>query len=245
MSRTLHPSELAQILQNRLVAKSATIGLLALSCILLSGAVRSPDSRVWLFGGTLGTAILARLTHRIAIDAERQFDDSKDISLTNWQNQFFKRTRDGGLTLEGQILPTEPDRLPLFDWSELSDSDQYPVLAIIAPMGGGKSRLVKYLGKYVLFDKQPNIVAFDIYARKQDWENAATEYDQMLKVMESDLKEIDDRKLKYRSGENSFSPQLRVLEEAVDTLPNIKRSVKPQKKSLIVGSEFMFQLRES
>ncbi|MBD1847006.1 hypothetical protein H6F89_27085 [Cyanobacteria bacterium FACHB-63] len=226
-NRTIHPSELTQLLQNRFAARSAAVGLLLVSLSLLAGASRSksPEARLWLFGGSFVSAVLCRAVHKIAIDNERLFEDSRDISLTNWQNQLFKRTRDEQLTLEAQVQPEteKPDLLPLFEWGELSDSDQHPVLAVIAPMGGGKSRLVKWLGKYVLFDRQPSIVAFDIYARQSDWgAGGVTEYDQMLEIMEKDLAEIDDRKQQYRKGQDNFSPELRVLEESVDTLPNVK-----------------------
>lgn len=223
MTRTIHPSELSQFVRTHFLAKSAAVSILIISLCLLAGGTRSqsPEFRMILFGSSLATAFLSRQVHKIAIDAERQFDDSRDISLTNWQNQLFKRTRDDQLTVQVQPIAAEPDRLPLFNWAELADSDQHPVLAIIAPMGGGKSRLVKYLGKYVLFDRQPSIVAFDIYARDRDWDSAAVEYADMLKVMESDLIDIENRKNRYRNGETEFSPELRVLEESVDTLPNI------------------------
>jgi hypothetical protein len=223
MTRHIHPSELTQLIQNRLIARSVALGLLIIGLGLLAGGSRSksPEARLWLFGGGFGCALLCRVVHKIAIDNERLFEDSRDISLTNWQNQLFKRTRDEGLTLEAQVQQPEPERVPLFDWSELADSDQHPVLAVIAPMGGGKSRLVKWLGKSVLFDRQPSIVAFDIYSRQGDWEQGITEYADMLGVMKDDLAEISDRKQRYRVGESDFAPQFRVLEEAVDTLPNI------------------------
>lgn len=224
MTRSIHPSELAQLLQNRFIARSAAVSALVLSLILLAGATRSqvPEIRICLFGTSLATAYLARQMHRIAIDAERQFDDSKDISLTNWQNQLFKRTRDDQLTLEVQVPVREPERLPLFDWTRLQDEDDHPVIAIVAPMGGGKSRLARYLAKYAIFDKHPQIVALDIYARSTDWENAAVDHESMLDVMKADLEEINDRIPRYRANESNFEPRFRVLEEAVDTLPNVR-----------------------
>lgn len=224
--RQIHPSELTQLIQNRFTARFAALGLLLLSLGLLGGASRSkvPESRMWLFAGALGSAVLCRIVHRIAIDNERLFSDARDIGLTNWQDQFFRRTRGESLTLEGEIVQSdrEPERMQLFDWNELSDSDLHPVIAIISPMGGGKSRLVKFLGKHVLFDRQPSITAFDVYSRDGDWQRGVTEYDQMLEVMKTDLEEIDARKQQYRGGRNDFDPVLRVLEEGVDTLPNIK-----------------------
>jgi hypothetical protein len=224
MTRTIHPSELSQFVRTHFLAKSAAVGILVISLCLLAGGSRSqtPEFRLWLFGSSLATAFLSRQIHKIAIDAERQFDDSRDISLTNWQNQLFKRTRDEKLTLELQPAPAEPERMPLFEWAQLQDEDEHPVIAIVAPMGGGKSRLARYLAKYAIFDKHPQIIALDIYARDSDWDFAAVEYSQMLAVMKADLEEISDRIPRYRANESNFEPRFRVLEEAVDTLPEVR-----------------------
>ena len=224
-NRTLHPSELAQLVQTRLTAKTAAIGALVMGLLLLAGGHRSNDPQVkmLLFGTTLGCAIVTRTAHRIANEHAELFQDAKDVLLTNWQDQLFRRTRGADLTLEAEViepdLSTEP--LPLFKWSDLSDEDEHPVIALVSPMGGGKSRLVKYLAKYAMFDKQPEIVAFDIYARNSDWPNAATDHAAMLRVMELDLEDIGRRLPQYRSGTSEFVPQVRVLEEAVDSLPAI------------------------
>ncbi|WNZ44460.1 hypothetical protein Q2T42_21915 [Leptolyngbya boryana CZ1] len=224
MTRTVHPSELSQFVRTHFLAKSAAVSVLIIALCLLAGGTRSqsPELRMWLFGSSLATAFISRQIHKIAIDAERQFDDSRDISLTNWQNQLFKRTRDDQLTLEVQAPVKEPERLPLFDWTRLQDEDEHPVIAIVAPMGGGKSRLARYLAKYAIFDKHPQITALDIYARSTDWENAAVDYASMLDVMKADLEEISDRIPRYRANESNFEPRFRVLEEAVDTLPNVR-----------------------
>lgn len=224
-TRQIHPSELAQLLQTRFTAKGAAIGLVVLSLLLLAGGSRAivPETKLWLFGGGFGVALLSRSVHHIARDHQELFSDARDISLTNWQNQLFKRTRDDSLTVEAIVanpVPSAP--IPLFNWTNLADEDEHPVIAIVAPMGGGKSRLVKFLAKHAMFDTQPNITAFDIYARDADWPTAATDHQTMLNVMTADLAEIYQRIPQYRSGISDFIPQVRVLEEAVDTLPGVR-----------------------
>ena len=229
-TRQIHPSELAQLLQTRFTAKGAAIGLVVLSLLLLAGGSRAivPETKIWLFGGGFGVALLSRSVHHIARDHQELFSDARDISLTNWQNQLFKRTRDDSLTVEAIVanpVPSAP--IPLFNWTNLADEDEHPVIAIVAPMGGGKSRLVKFLAKYAMFDSPPNITAFDIYARNADWPIAATDHQSMLNVMTSDLAEINQRIPQYRDGTSDFVPQVRVLEEAVDTLPGVRSLSKP------------------
>lgn len=236
-NRNIHPSELAQLLQNRLIARSAAVGLLIVALGLLAGASRSksPEARLWLFGGAFGSAILSRSVHKIAIDSERLFDDSRDISLTNWQNQLFKRTRDEGLTLEAQVQP-EPEKtelLSLFDWSELSDADEHPIFGIVSPMGGGKSRLAKFLARYILFPGQnPQISVFDVYARSNDWQGCSivTEHDGMIEAMQVDLDVIAARLQEYRSGKDDFVGMFRVLEEGADTFKSLQGMGKDSQK---------------
>ncbi|MBD1847264.1 hypothetical protein H6F89_28440 [Cyanobacteria bacterium FACHB-63] len=238
-NRTIHPSELAQLLQNRFVARSAAVGLLLVSLCLLAGASRSksPEARLWLFGGSFVSAALCRVVHKIAIDNERLFEDSRDISLTNWQNQLFKRTRDEGLTLEAQVQPEteKPELLPLFDWQELSNADEHPILGIVSPMGGGKSRLARYLARYILFPGQnPEISVFDIYARSNDWQGCSiiTEHDDMTETMSADLDVIAARLQEYRSGKDDFVGMFRVIEEGADTFKTLQAMSKDAQKTV-------------
>jgi hypothetical protein len=171
-TRQIHPSELAQIIQTRFTARTVAVGLVVLALLLLAGGSRSnaPESRLWLYGTAFGIALLSRSVHTIAKDHGELFSDARDISLTNWQNQLFKRTRPAETVIATEVIEPEATLppLPMFNWTELSDEDEHPVIAVVAPMGGGKSRLVKYLAKYAMFDTQPQIVALDIYARSQD-----------------------------------------------------------------------------
>jgi hypothetical protein len=229
--RQIHPSELAQIIQTRFTARGVAVGMVAVALLLLAGGSRSaaPESRLWLYGTALGVALLSRSVHTIAKDHNELFSDARDISLTNWQNQLFKRTRPAETVLATQIIEPETavSSLPLFQWSALADEDEHPVIAVVAPMGGGKSRLVKYLAKYAMFDTQPQIVALDIYARSADWPDAATDHASMLQLMTNDLEDLQIRIPQYRSGITDFAPRVRVLEEAVDSLPSISRISKP------------------
>jgi hypothetical protein len=222
--RQLHPSELAQLLRTRTTTKSVAVGLLAAALLLLAGGGRalSPESKLWLFGGAFGCGLMCRIVNRVASDHDELFSDATDISLTNWQNRLFKLTRNTDLVV-AELATTEPtvELMPLFNWQELSDEDEHPVIALVSPMGGGKSRLVKFLAKYAMFETHPNILAFDIYARDNDWQNAATDHQSMLDAMKNDLLDIEQRLPQYRNGQSEFVPQVRVLEEAVDSLPAI------------------------
>lgn len=230
-TRQIHPSELAQIIQTRFTARGVAVGLVALSLVLIGGASRSsaPEAKMWLYGTGFVAAVLSRTAHTIAKEHGELFSDAKDISLTNWQNQFFKRTRPAETIVATEVIEpvaVELPPLPMFKWTELADEDEHPVIAVVAPMGGGKSRLVKYLAKYAMFDTQPQIVALDIYARSQDWPAAATDHESMLELMTADLEDLQIRIPQYRNGVTDFAPRVRVLEEAVDSLPSISRMSK-------------------
>jgi hypothetical protein len=227
--RQIHPSELAQLLRTRTTTKGVAVGLLAVALLLLAGGGRAltPESKLWLFGGAFGCGLMCRIVNRVAADHDELFSDASDISLTNWQNRLFKLTRNTDLVVAEVFQPeVTPPPLPMFKWTELSDEDEHPVIAVVAPMGGGKSRLVKYLAKYAMFDTQPQIVALDIYARSQDWPDAVTDHESMLRLMTADLEDLQIRIPQYRNGITDFAPRVRVLEEAVDSLPSISRMSK-------------------
>jgi hypothetical protein len=113
----------------------------------------------------------------------------------------------------------------LFDWTRLQNADEHPVLAIIAPMGGGKSRLAKYLAKHVLYpNEEPEITVYDIYGKVQDWTDAklVTEPGAMIDQMNNQLKVITQSIAAYRQGQTNFSPKFTIFEEAPGTLPKLK-----------------------
>jgi hypothetical protein len=112
----------------------------------------------------------------------------------------------------------------LFDWAELVDGDRFPVLAVIAPMGGGKSRLVKYLGRHIL--EIPHITAVDSAARYEgDWDGCeiVRETDSLIAWMQDDLAKVEEEMERYRRNEPLRDSRFVVMEEAVDTLLSAKQ----------------------
>lgn len=149
----------------------------------------------------------------------KRVDEVLSYNAAAWTNALTRPSESTMRLLSAQSHT--PGTIPLFDWSDLQDPDEHPTFAIISPMGGGKSRLAKYLTKHVLFPGgQPSIQAIDIYGRKKDWQEAelVTEHNSMLKYLESDLEEIESRVSLYRSGQDDFQPIYTILEEAPDTL---------------------------
>jgi hypothetical protein len=145
----------------------------------------------------------------------------------SWLNMLTQPNRTAMSAIESASITTAV--LPLFDWGELADPDEHPTLAIISPMGGGKSRLAKFLAKHVLFPGQnPDLVAMDIYGRPADWKDATllTDHGAMLEQMSTDLGFISDRAAEYRKGVDSFTPRFWILEEAPDTIGTLRKSGK-------------------
>lgn len=112
--------------------------------------------------------------------------------------------------------------LPLFDWAQLADGDEHPVIAIVSPMGGGKSRLAKWLARHVIFPgRAVDIGAIDIYGRKKDWSTVVSTPEEILELMREDLVILSARESAYRAGEENFDPMFRIFEEAPDTLTTL------------------------
>lgn len=113
----------------------------------------------------------------------------------------------------------------LFDWTKLQNADEHPILAIVSPMGGGKSRLAKYLAKHILYpDEQPQITVYDIYGKLQDWTDAEliTDPKEMVDQMKIQLRSIDQSVAAYRAGQIKFPAKFTIFEEAPGTLPKLK-----------------------
>jgi hypothetical protein len=122
---------------------------------------------------------------------------------------------------------------PLFDWSELANGDEHPVIAIVSPMGGGKSRLAKWLARHVIFPAQEvDIAAIDIYGRKKDWSTVASTPQDILELMREDLLILQTREGNYREGQDNFAPMFRIFEEAPDTLTTLSQIKDAQKNTL-------------
>jgi hypothetical protein len=146
----------------------------------------------------------------------------------SWLNMLTQPSRTAMSAIESATIGNAI-ALPLFDWNELADPDEHPTLAVISPMGGGKSRLAKFLAKHVLFPGQnPDLVAMDIYGRPADWQDATllTDHGAMLEQMSTDLGFISDRAAEYRKGVDNFTPRFWILEEAPDTIGTLRKSGK-------------------
>jgi hypothetical protein len=105
----------------------------------------------------------------------------------------------------------------LFDWSRIADPDECPKLAVIGKMNAGKSRLIKYLMRHVLFPGQTvDAVSFDVFGRAWEWDGfkVIQDYQAMISQMADDLKTIKQRKRLYQEGVDDFTPMFRLLEES-------------------------------
>lgn len=113
----------------------------------------------------------------------------------------------------------------LFDWSRLQNADEHPILAIVAPMGGGKTRLAKWLAKHVLYpSEEPELTIYDIYGKISDWTDATlvTESKDMIDQMKIQLRSIDQSVAAYRTGQTKFPAKFTIFEEAPGTLPKLR-----------------------
>lgn len=121
-----------------------------------------------------------------------------------------------------------PSSLSLFDWAGLADADNHPVIGVIAPMNGGKSRLIRYLGRHVL--NTPTVRVFDVYGRIAEWEGCQVfgEYPEMAAQMADDIEAIAQEVREYRAGREAFTGVLTVMEEGADTIRHLK-SIKAYK----------------
>lgn len=131
---------------------------------------------------------------------------------------------------EDVFIDEEPeDRLAseLFDWNDLRDPEEHPVIALVAGMGGGKTRLVKYLTRHVIFDgaKEFDAIAFDIFAGGADWDGFTPicQIDQMAEQMHKDLEILAKRLEAYRKKVRNFVPMIRVIEEGRSTIPKLQK----------------------
>lgn len=110
--------------------------------------------------------------------------------------------------------PSQPEGF--FDWNELKNADQHPVLGVVGPMGSGKTRVAKWLSRHVI---EASLKVFDIYASKDDWGNAEvhSDFEVMASEMERDVDLIKNLVDQYRQGKRDFSPVVVIMEEAAAT----------------------------
>lgn len=110
--------------------------------------------------------------------------------------------------------PSQPEGF--FDWNELKNADQHPVLGVVGPMGSGKTRVAKWLSRHVI---EASLKVFDIYAAEGDWGNAEvhSDFELMAVEMTKDVDLIKNLVGQYRQGKRDFSPVVVIMEEAAAT----------------------------
>lgn len=136
----------------------------------------------------------------------------------------------GGVSVPGD----EP--LQWFNWQDLADADQHPVLALVGGMGAGKTRLAKYIARHVLGRPGEAIdaIAFDLYADNAAWEGFRCIYDhgQMVRQMAMDLELLSNRAAAYRQGQRDFTPVFRAFDESKFSIPQIRKLGKAEAQTL-------------
>jgi hypothetical protein len=185
----------------------------------------------------LGVSALAVITaevHRPGYEAARDTEQNMrrvlGYNAAAWLNMATQPNRTA--LSQTQTISTAPQLLPLFDWSELANADTHPVLGVIGPMGGGKSRLIRWLAKGTL--NTPTVKVMDIYGRQSEWAGCEVigEHPEMLALMGADVEAIAQDVKDFRSGkqESDFTGILTVLEEAPDTLKSLRGESKDDEK---------------
>jgi hypothetical protein len=183
--------------------------------------------------GALSLALVGNIARREFDKLAAIADGVRAVTINNtigWQDLATKPNRTMLRQMESVPMMSAA-AMPLFDWSVLADPDAHPTLAIISPMGGGKSRLAKFLARHVLFPGQsPELRSLDIYGRPADWNDATliTDHDAMLISMAADLRDIADRIAQYRTGKDDFPPLFWIFEEAPDTIGTLRKMGKTQ-----------------
>jgi hypothetical protein len=213
------------------------IGALAvtLTCLAIAyqpGAKLKTVTPVMLWGCALSLSAVAlgesqRRDYELARDTHQNMKRVLGYNAASWLNLMTQPNKTALRQIEA--VSTVSQSLPLFDWSELADGDNHPTLAIISPMGGGKSRLAKFLARGVLFPGQsPELRAIDIYGRPAEWQDAAlvTDHGAMLEMMRADIQDVGDRVEMYRDGQDNFTPLFWIFEEAPDTIGTLRKSSK-------------------
>lgn len=203
-------------------------GIGAVAAIVIATAVNSPymhQIRAAVGIGTVGLCIMGNATraeYENAIDITTRTRQALADNTVAWVHTTTQPTRSA--LRQTQTFTESLTPPPLFDWSEMANGDEHPVIAIVSPMGGGKSRLAKWLAKHVIFPaSNVDIAAIDIYGRKKDWATVASTSPDILELMREDLLILQTREASYREGQDDFDPMFRVFEEAPDTLTTLNQ----------------------
>lgn len=220
----LHYDELTAWFSHR---RSLRLGQLACTAGLLLGlylslGAREPMHKLLFSAATLGAGATGLALAKQDEQISARLQDAEDIGLDAWQDRLFRLYRPQDAKLSAAPVADPP--IPLFDWSALANADEHPVLGIIAPMGGGKTRLCKFLARHVLGVAE--IRVNDIYARVKDWPGCPVrvEYADMVEAMKAEVGEIQADVARYRSGVSDFPGVLTVMEEGADTLLSLKQA---------------------
>jgi hypothetical protein len=223
---SMHPSQVIKNERISLYGRLASYGLLAASVGLLTLGIniRDLNAKIALYGASWIAAIACRPVRSIITEARHDNEDARAVTHYSWIQHLADAMKPKEVV---EFAPSSPEiePLPLFNWLDLADADSHPVISILSPMGGGKSRLAKFLAKHVLFDA-PNaeMKVLDIYGSAVEWGSSAeilTETPEMLEFITQDLEDIAERRQQYKQGIRDFAPSIRIIEEAPDTLSDL------------------------
>lgn len=141
-----------------------------------------------------------------------------------------------GAVSQGVAAPAGDEPLQWFNWADLADADQHPVLALIGGMGAGKTRLAKYIARHVISSPGEAIdaIAFDLYADVKAWAGFDCLWDhrEMVYQMRCDLELLNDRAAAYRQGKRDFTPMFRAFDESKFSIPQIRKLGKAEAATL-------------
>jgi hypothetical protein len=158
-------------------------------------------------------------------------------SEQNWGRNTALGTVAGGVSTVPTAVSAAPgEALQWFNWQDLADADQHPVLAMVGGMGAGKTRLAKYIARHVVArpGERMDAIAFDLYANVHAWEGFECVWDhaEMVAQMEADLDLLSDRAADYRKGKRDFTPVFRAFDESKFSIPQIRKLGKAEAQTL-------------
>lgn len=185
-------------------------------CVALTSDRVPTSLKTALAVGCLSTSVAASVSSREFWKLSNKDEDAEDLSHDAWQTYVYKGLRSAEVVSEAQEEISEATEVPRFSWEELRFTDRHPVIVLVAPMGSGKTRVVKFFAR--ILDAQIDI--HDIYGRPQEWEGCKlfTTYEDMASRMEQDNQAVEREIAQYREGRDEFPGRITVLEEGVATI---------------------------
>ncbi len=156
---------------------------------------------------------------RVAVALERQAQVQQSQSIPTETPALEAKTE----AVNSFPTPAQPEGF--FDWNDLKDADQHPVLGVVGPMGSGKTRVAKWLSRHVI---GASLKVFDMYAAEGDWGNAEvhSDFELMAVEMAKDVDLIKNLVNQYRQGKRDFSPAICIMEEAAATTTVLRNANK-------------------